>query len=101
MSIFCLIDDKHIPLYRVMWVAATPHFCGAEDCTREGFYEVRLEQGESVIRGVMKSIVYHDEALDMTKGVMQYLDSTMKVAAVPRVATTGLGSASPRRAARR
>ena len=48
MSIFATVDDKHIPLYRVMWIAATPHFCGAEDCTREGYYEVRLEQGESV-----------------------------------------------------
>jgi len=48
MSIFCNVDDKHIPLYRVMWVSATPHFCGAEDCIREGYYEVRLEQGESV-----------------------------------------------------
>jgi Skp family chaperone for outer membrane proteins len=42
--------------------------------------EMDLEQGESVIRGVMKSIVYHDESLDMTKGVMQYLDQTMKTA---------------------
>ena len=48
MSIFCRIDDKHIPLYRVMWVSATPHFCGEEDCVREGYYEIRLEQGESV-----------------------------------------------------
>ena len=48
MSIFCTIDDKFIPLYRVMWVAATPHFCGNEDCQREGQYEVRLEQGEAV-----------------------------------------------------
>ena len=32
MSIFCTIDDKHVPLYRVMWVAATAHFCGHEDC---------------------------------------------------------------------
>ncbi|TWT99605.1 hypothetical protein Pla108_05480 [Botrimarina colliarenosi] len=48
MSILCRVDDKHIPLYRVMWVAATPHFCGEEDCLREGFYEVRLEQDESV-----------------------------------------------------
>lgn len=48
MSILCRIDDKMIPLYRVMWVAATPHFCGEEDCTREGNYEIRLEQGESV-----------------------------------------------------
>ncbi|MGI9456402.1 MAG: hypothetical protein ACR2NU_07560 [Aeoliella sp.] len=48
MSILCLVDDKHVPVYRVMWVAATPHFCGEEDCTREGYYEVRLEQGEAV-----------------------------------------------------
>lgn len=48
MSILCCVDDKMIPLYRVMWVAATPHFCGEEDCIREGFYEIRLEQGESV-----------------------------------------------------
>ena len=48
MSILCRVDDKMVPLYRVMWVAATPHFCGEEDCVREGCYEVRLEQGESV-----------------------------------------------------
>lgn len=48
MSIFCFIDDKHVPLYRVMWVSDVPHFCGEEDCTREGQYEIRLEQDESV-----------------------------------------------------
>ena len=48
MSVFYLVDDKHVPLYRVMWVASTPHYCGEEDCQREGFYEVRLEQGEVV-----------------------------------------------------
>lgn len=32
------------------------------------------KNGESVIRGVMKSIVYHDDSLDMTPGVMQYLN---------------------------
>jgi Skp family chaperone for outer membrane proteins len=36
--------------------------------------DMDLEKGESVIRGVMKNIVYHDQALDMTPGVMQYLD---------------------------
>lgn len=48
MSILCRIEDKHVPLYRVMWVAATPHFCGEEDCLREGQFEVRLEQEEVV-----------------------------------------------------
>lgn len=47
-SIFCLVDDKHVPLYRVMWIADVPHFCGHEDCMREGQYEIRLEQDESV-----------------------------------------------------
>ena len=48
MSIFAVVDDKYIPLYRVMWVAKTPHFCGDEECNREGYYEIRLEQDESV-----------------------------------------------------
>ena len=48
MSIFCIVDDKHVPLYRVMWVSDLPHFCGSSDCQREGQYEIRLEQGESV-----------------------------------------------------
>ena len=45
---FSKIDDKHIPLYRVMWVADLPHFCGHPECEQEGQYEIRLEQGESV-----------------------------------------------------
>lgn len=47
-SFFCLIDDKHVPLYRIIWVSAIPHFCGQEDCGCEGQYEVRLEDDESV-----------------------------------------------------
>jgi hypothetical protein len=43
-----VVDDKYIPLYRILWIAKTPHYCGEEDCTREGYYEVRLEDGESV-----------------------------------------------------
>jgi hypothetical protein len=48
MSIFCKIDDKHVPLYRVMWISDLPHYCGSPDCQREGQYEVRLEHGESL-----------------------------------------------------
>jgi len=48
MSAFCLIDDKYVPLYRILWIAAVPHFCGSEDCQHEGDYEIRLEDGESV-----------------------------------------------------
>lgn len=39
--------------------------------------QMDLEQGESVIRGVMRNIVYHDEKLDMTGAVMQYLDKKL------------------------
>ena len=61
MPILCRIDDKHVPLYRVMWVAATPHFCGDEDCLREGCYEVRLEQEEAV----WASVTERDELMTM------------------------------------
>lgn len=47
-SILCRVDDKYIPLYRVLWVSDTPHFCGSEECMYEGRYEIRLEQDESV-----------------------------------------------------
>jgi hypothetical protein len=47
-TVFCKIDEKFVPIYRVMWIANLPHFCGEEDCMREGQYEVRLEQDESV-----------------------------------------------------
>lgn len=47
-SILCTIDDKFVPLYRVIWIAAVPHFCGHDDCLYEGRYEIRLEQDESV-----------------------------------------------------
>ena len=48
MATLCVIDDKHIPLYRIVWVADVPHFCGSDECQREGQYEVRLESGETV-----------------------------------------------------
>ena len=48
MSVFCTIDDKQVPLYRVLWVSSLPHFCGDDDCQREGQYEVRLDASESV-----------------------------------------------------
>ncbi|MGB7343370.1 MAG: OmpH family outer membrane protein [Pirellulaceae bacterium] len=42
--------------------------------------EMNQDQGDSVIRGVMKNIVYHDDSLNMTPIVMQYLDRALKVA---------------------
>ena len=47
-SLFCIIDDKHVPVYRILWISDLPHFCGEDDCQCEGRYEVRLEQGESL-----------------------------------------------------
>ncbi len=49
MSVFCRIDDKHVPLYRVLWIADVPHFCGQEDCVREGQYEIRLYIGDKMM----------------------------------------------------
>lgn len=43
-----LVDDKHVPLYRIVWVADLPHFCGEEDCMHEGDYEVRLDVEEPI-----------------------------------------------------
>lgn len=47
-GVFCVVDDKHVPLYRVVWISDLPHFCGNDDCMYEGRYEVRLEMEESV-----------------------------------------------------
>lgn len=48
MSALCLIDDKHVPLYRILWVSQLPHFCGSNECQQEGHYEIRLDQGDSL-----------------------------------------------------
>jgi len=48
MSVLCLVDDKHIPLYRILWVSDVPHFCDSDECQREGEYEIRLDGDESV-----------------------------------------------------
>ncbi|MEM9643474.1 MAG: hypothetical protein AAF989_00660 [Planctomycetota bacterium] len=42
------VDDKFVPLYRIVWVSSVPHFCGEEDCTREGFYEICIEAGDPI-----------------------------------------------------
>ncbi len=47
-DLFCIIDDKHVPMWRVLWVSDVPHFCGSTDCQREGQYEIRMEQHEAV-----------------------------------------------------
>ena len=42
------IDDKHVPLFRIVWVSDVPHFCGEPDCQHEGDYEVRLDVDDSI-----------------------------------------------------
>ncbi|TWU22856.1 Outer membrane protein (OmpH-like) [Novipirellula artificiosorum] len=36
--------------------------------------EMDLEQNESVFRGVMRNVVYHDSTINMTNTVMRYLE---------------------------
>jgi hypothetical protein len=42
------VDDKHVPLYRIVWVSEVPHFCGEDDCMHEGDYEIRLDVDDSL-----------------------------------------------------
>ena len=42
------VDDKHVPLYRIVWVSDVPHFCGEDDCMHEGDYEIRLDVEDSL-----------------------------------------------------
>lgn len=54
------VDDKHVPLYRVVWVSDVPHFCGEDDCMHEGDYEVRLDVEDSIwTNGHGRDIVLH------------------------------------------
>ena len=48
MPVFCEVDDKRVPLYRIVWISELPHFCGDEECQREGQYEIHLDTEESV-----------------------------------------------------
>jgi hypothetical protein len=72
MSIFCMVDDKHVPLYRIIWVSALPHFCGEDDCTQQGKYEVRLEQGEALWANAEE----RDQALSALERWQGGLDTT-------------------------
>jgi len=42
------IGDKHVPLYRIVWISDVPHFCGEDDCLHEGDYEIRLDVDDSI-----------------------------------------------------
>ena len=50
-----------------------------------------LEKSETVARGVMKNIVYHDNTIDMTEMVMRYLEQS-----APTPVARGAGSAAKR-----
>jgi hypothetical protein len=64
MPLFCHVDDKQVPLYRIVWISDLPHFCGDGDCEREGQYEIRLEQSESV----WATLAQHDAAVEALQG---------------------------------
>ena len=59
-AVFCTIDDKRIPLYRILWISDLPHFCGNGECEREGQYEIRLEQNETIWANLQE----HDAAIE-------------------------------------
>lgn len=40
--------------------------------------DINGDNGESVLRGIMKSVVFHDPAIDMTQAVMTYLNRIAK-----------------------
>ena len=42
------IDDKYVPLFRIVWISDVPHFCGEDDCMHEGDYEIRLDVDDSL-----------------------------------------------------
>ena len=45
--------------------------------------EMDSEQNDSVVRGVMKNVVYHDGTVDMTNTVMRYLEQQTNMAQAP------------------
>lgn len=61
MPVFCRVDDKQVPLYRIVWISDLPHFCGDNKCEREGQYEIRLEESESVFA---TNLAEHDAAVE-------------------------------------
>jgi Skp family chaperone for outer membrane proteins len=53
--------------------------------------EMDVEQNDSVVRGVMKNVVYHDSTVNMTNTVMRYLEQQ---ANAPQAATSGNASSA-------
>lgn len=64
---FANIDDKHVPLSRIVWISDLPHFCGNEECTVEGRYEIRIEGDDSLFAS-------REERDDTMKRVADWLD---------------------------
>jgi Skp family chaperone for outer membrane proteins len=56
--------------------------------------EMDSEQNDSVVRGVMKNVVYHDSPIDMTNTVMRYLEQQ---ANTPQAALHGNASSTTSR----
>ena len=51
-----VVDDKHVPLYRIVWVSDVPHFCGEDDCMHEGDYEIRLDVDSLWVNGKNRDV---------------------------------------------
>ena len=56
--------------------------------------EMDLEQNDSVARGVMKNVVYHDSTINMTNTVMRYLEQQANTS---QAATSGNASSTTSR----
>ncbi len=56
--------------------------------------DMDLERTDSVARGVMKNVVYHDSTIDMTNTVMRYLE---RQASTSQVATGGSAASATNR----
>ena len=49
-SIFFKVDDKFVPIFRLMWIADVPHFCGEEDCVAEFHWVLQNEKSGVPVR---------------------------------------------------
>ena len=56
--------------------------------------EMDLEQNDSVTRGVMKQVIYHDSKINLTEAVMRYLEQQ---ANAPQATTSGNASSTTSR----
>jgi len=54
--------------------------------------DMDLEQGDSVARGVMKNVVYHDSTINMTNTVLRYLEQQTSTSQIATGGSAGLAT---------